>query len=414
LSQYKEEFTFRRKEMKCRACKGELKEFLDLGLQPLANKFVDKEYFDMEVKYELKVGMCMTCGLVQLIEQPPAHLMFDDKYPFYTSSSDRMVKHFEDTAEELKESLKLDRHSFVVEIGANDGTFLESFKNRKHVGFEPCFNLFSEARKRNLCMYNTFFRVVAAKSVCDQFGAADLIYAANTICHIANIREVFAAVSLMLKEKGTFVFEDPYLGDIIKNVSFDQIYDEHCFYFSIMSVMNIAHQHGLRLKRAQHLDTHGGSMRYYIEHDDGGDPGYVVAGDNITFIHLQDFANQIGKRSVDLKGQLLSLKQRNKKIVAYAATSKSTTLLNFIKINRSWVDCIYDTTPDKIGKFSPGMHIPIKDASEFEDCDADYAILFAHNHKDEIFEKTQNFKGKWITYVPRVEVIENDLCKQPA
>lgn len=401
---------------KCRACGGEIKEFLDLGSQPLANAFLDKTQFDLEVKYDLKVVMCLRCSLVQLLEQPPSHLMFNERYPFYTSSSEHMSRHFGETAQELNGSLNLGPASFVVEIGANDGTFLRYFASlgMVHTGVEPCYNLVERALKRDVTMFHSPFNMGAAEKILSHWGKADLIYAANTICHISYIKHVFEGVRLLLEDDGVFVFEDPYLGDILSNVSFDQIYDEHCFYFSITSVMNIAKMFGLRLKKAHRIDTHGGSMRYYIEHDDGTDPGYVVAGDVIKFNHLQAFALDACTKAGELNDILQQLKGEGLKVVGYAATSKSTTMLNFAGFDGNWIDCIYDTTPDKIGKYSPGMHIPIKDAAEFEDCDADYAVLFAYNHKDEIFAKTKGFKGKWITYVPRVEVIENDLCKQPA
>ena len=119
----------------------------------------------------------------------------------------------------------------------------------------------------------------------------------------------------------------------------------------------------------------------------------MIRNKHFKFI-FKDFLNQI--------------KEKNKKISGYAATSKSTTILNYCDIGNDIIDSIYDTTPIKIGKFSPGTHIPIYNHSELSENYPDYLLLFAYNHAKEIFAKEINFKnnkGKWITYVPKIELI---------
>ena len=107
------------------------------------------------------------------------------------------------------------------------------------------------------------------------------------------------------------------------------------------------------------------------------------------------------KNSINLK--LQEFKKDGLKICGYAATSKSTTVLNYCKIGPEIIDFICDTTPEKIGKFSPGMHIPIKSLSYFQDNLPDIAYLFAWNHKNEIFSKEKDFNNssnrKWFSHV---------------
>ena len=94
-----------------------------------------------------------------------------------------------------------------------------------------------------------------------------------------------------------------------------------------------------------------------------------------------------------------TLKKDGKTICGYAATSKSTTVLNYCNINDKYIDFICDTTKEKIGKFSPGMHIPIKDMEYFHRNITDCIYLFAWNHKNEIFNKEKEFKGEWFSHV---------------
>ena len=103
------------------------------------------------------------------------------------------------------------------------------------------------------------------------------------------------------------------------------------------------------------------------------------------------------KRKITEK--LNNLKSQNKKISGYAATSKSTTILNYCNIDSEKIDFICDTTTEKIGKFSPGMHIPIVDMSHFYKNQPDSIYLFAWNHKEEILKKENKFKGGWFSHV---------------
>ena len=106
---------------------------------------------------------------------------------------------------------------------------------------------------------------------------------------------------------------------------------------------------------------------------------------------------EISKKRI--KDKIIELKDQNKSICGYAATSKSTTILNYCDIGKNYIDYICDTTNEKIGKFSPGMHIPIVDMSHFYNNRTDSVYLFAWNHKEEILNKEKNFKGEWFSHV---------------
>ena len=93
------------------------------------------------------------------------------------------------------------------------------------------------------------------------------------------------------------------------------------------------------------------------------------------------------------------------RVAGYGATSKSTTILNYCGIGPDMVEYISDTTPIKQGKYSPGMHIPIKPYEFFLNDPPDIAILFAWNHAREIMAKEKAFisqGGRFISHVPHV------------
>ena len=156
--------------------------------------------------------------------------------------------------------------------------------------------------------------------------------------------------------------------------------------------------------------THGGSMRYVIARKNQRDTSNNLKDvvkyeknkgiDNISScMEFRKNCELSREKIVDL---LKKYKNQNKKICGYAATSKSTTVLNYCQIGSTLIDCIYDTTKEKIGKFSPGMHIPIVSSENFKINKPDISYLFAWNHKEEIFEKEKDFLsqgGQWISHV---------------
>lgn len=402
----------------CLICKSNFKPFIDFGEMPIANDFNKNKSVDHEYKFQMSVGFCNFCKSVQLANQPDRELMFHENYAFYSSTSSYMDIHFRNFAKDIIKLQNLKDDSFVVEIGCNDGIMLKNFDKMKisSLGIEPSKNVAKAAKEKGLNVLDEFFSKKTALDVVNKFGKCDAVLSANVICHIPYIHQIFEGIKLILKNDGVFVFEEPYLGDVIKKTSFDQIYDEHVFLFSILSVKNLASMHDLDLFNACKQDTHGGSMRYYLCHKSQKKISNVInelikkeknygLDEEYTFLN---FNKKILKIKNDLINLLIKLKKQGKKVVAYGATSKSTTVTNYFGITPELVECIYDTTPIKHYTFSPGVKIPILPYEEFRKCDPDYVLLFAWNHLKEIQEKEKDFvvgDKKWILYIPEVMVI---------
>lgn len=407
----------------CLICKNAYEPFISFGEMPIANGFLNKEEFDNEYFFELKVGYCGHCHMVQLAEQPAREMMFHKNYAFYSSTSTQQILHFKELSEMVVEKFLLSDDPFIVELGSNDGIMLQNFayKNIRHLGVEPSSNVAQVAIAKGVNSISEFFDKSLAEKIVQDNGKADVILAANVMCHIPYLHSVFDGVKILLNPTGAFIFEDPYLGDILEKISYDQIYDEHAFYFSIASISYIAEQHEMELFDVEHLDVHGGSMRYYIGHK-----GVTPIFDAVR--KQQDAEVQLGlqapetfdkfrtsvEASRDALVELLTdiRNSKGETIVGYGATSKSTTIANYCGIGPELVEYISDTTPLKQGKFSPGTHIPVRPYEYFSNNLPRYALLFAWNHAKEIMEKETIFKdkgGKWIVYTPKVGVIDDSL-----
>ena len=402
---------------KCLICESEYQLFVDFGDMPIANAFATKEEIENEYTFPMKVGFCESCYMVQLVEQPDREKMFHENYAFFSSTSNYMKEHFKHFANSVGKLQDLNKDSFVVEIGSNDGIMLENFVASKVpcLGIEPSKNVAKVAMGKGIEVVTEFFDQDLAEKISKTHQQADAILSANVMCHIPYMHSIYGGVKVLLKENGVFIFEDPYLGEIIKKTSFDQIYDEHVFLFSALSVSYLANLHGLELIDVEPQITHGGSMRYTIAHK-----GVKTASKNVATLIEQEielgldnkqsylgFTESVNKIRDDLIELLTKLKKEGKKVVAYGATSKSTTVTNYFGISPELIECIYDTTPIKQNKLSPGAHIPVLPYDQFRESNPEYVLLFAWNHATEIMKKERDYMGSdrhWITYIPEVKI----------
>ena len=394
--------------MKCKVTGKKIDPFMSFGQMPIANGFLNKNKFDEEFFFEMEVGFSDDLSLFQLNDHPKPTMMFNENYPFFTGSSQQMKLHFKNYANWIKK-YHPNTIKNIIEIGSNDGTFLKNFNSNDYntLGFEPSNNVAERASKDGVNTINEFFNKNSVINQKNFINNTDLICAANVICHVPDLNDLIQAVCLMLNKSGLFVFEEPYLGSMFEKISYDQIYDEHIFIFSVTSISKIFKLFDMELVDVFPQTTHGGSMRYIT-----GRKNIHKISDNVNTLlekeklknldnisSCKKFKNNCELSKIKTRESLLKFKDNNYKIAGYAATSKSTTILNYCNINSKIIDYICDTTPEKIGKFSPGTHIPIVDMYHFKKFNPDVAYLFAWNHKDEILKKEKNYKGKWFSHV---------------
>ena len=395
-----------------------IRKFLDLGIQPLANQYLNKPK-NLSVKkgqlYNLNVCFDSKTKLVSISKKIPVKKMFNNTYPYKSSMSKTMLNSFKNLSNEIKKRFK---PKLFLEIGSNDGALIKNFNIKNTVCVEPCANLAKITKKYGYFTYTKYWNYNLSIEIKKKFNSIDVIYAANTLTHIANLREVFKSICNILSNDGVLIIEDPSLLECIKQTSYDQFYNEHIYVFSSLAVRNIIKEFGLELFDIQKISTHGGSLRYFIKRKKNNQ--IKISNKVSTQIDkeikygLDKFSTfvKFGKKTVNSKNRLISLlhrlKKQNKTIAGYGATAKATTVLNYCDIDEKIIDFFIDTTPDKINKYMPGKKIPIKKYNKKIYKNVDYFLLGAWNFKKEIFKKEKKFikkGGKFITHVPKPKII---------
>jgi methylation protein EvaC len=395
-----------------------IKKFLDLGLQPLANKFLTKKDLLKEKSenyYRLELGFNTKSKLVSILNTVSSKRMFDNKYPYRASMSKTMLNSFKNLADKINNKFK---PNFIMEIGSNDGSFIKNFNKKKAIGIEPCSNMAKITRNMGYKTYTNFWNIKLAKKIKSQIRKVNLIYAANTLSHIENLNSVFKSINYVLSDDGILIIEDPSLLECLKKVSYDQFYNEHIYVFSLLAIKNLIKKHNLEVFNIEKLSTHGGSLRYFIKRKTNKKISINIKvkhqlkheikfglGTYSTYIK---FKNRVKKSRKKLRKIFSRLKKKNKKIIGYGSTAKVCTILAYCKIKSDTLEYFFDTTPNKVGKYMPGSHIYIKKYTKPLTDEADYIFLGAWNFKKEIFNKEKKFikrGGKFITHVPFPKII---------
>jgi SAM-dependent methyltransferase len=384
---------------------------------PLVNSFLKKEEIANEEKFDLSVGFCPSCYLVQLINVVSPERLFRD-YIYFSSTSKFFLKHCQEIAKQLVKRLKLNSESLVIEIASNDGAQLQFFKDLgiKILGIDPAKNIAEVANKKGLPTMPEFFNYEFAKTLKENKSIqADLIFGANVLAHVPEIVDFVKGVKIILKPTGTAVFEFPYLKGLLEK-KFDTIYHEHVFYYSLIALKNLFQKADLEIYDVELTPMQGGSLKIFISH-----PGTFAINDNIKNLISQELRDGFDKIAIyqkmnddvkNLKNELLSLldklKSEGKKIAAYSAPAKGNILLNYFEINHNYIDFIVDKSEAKQGLYTPGTHLLVYSLEKIYEEKPDYLLVLCWNIADEVVKQLKDYHnagGKFIIPIPSIKII---------
>jgi SAM-dependent methyltransferase len=405
----------------CRLCGAPLKTtFVNLGMSPLCESFLTEDQLDqMEPYLPLHVLTCGACFLVQLREYVnPAHIFTE--YAYFSSFAASMVEHARLYCHMIKDRLALSSQSKVFEIASNDGYLLQHFLplNIPVTGIEPAANVAEAAREKNVPTIVAFFGQKLAGRLVGEGHRADLIIGNNVLAQVPDLNDFTAGMAHLLAPQGVITLEFPHLERLIEDTMFDTIYHEHFSYFSFVTIDRLASRHGLRVFDVEKIATHGGSLRVYLcranaSHETRPAVANLLAHERAAGFETLETYMRFDTKVHVLKRGLLSFlieaKDEGKKICGYGAPGKGNTLLNYCGIGTDFLDFTVDRNPYKHGRFTPGMHIPIRPVSAIDEARPDYLLILPWNLTQEIVTQMRHVSDwgcKFIVPVPDVRVID--------
>lgn len=401
--------------MMCRVCDSTIEKLFSMGNMPLVNSFLKKADIASEKKYDLTVGFCPNCCLVQLMNTVSPEDLFK-KYLYFSSTSSSFLEHCKKTAGSLAERLGLTSKSFVLEIASNDGAMLEYFKKLGMgiLGVDPAKNIAEVANNRGIPTLPEFFNLELAKRLSREGRQADLVYGANVLAHVPEILDFAEGVKTILRPKGTAVFEFPYIGGLLEN-KFDTIYHEHVFYYSLIALNNLFRKTNLQIYDVGRIPVQGGSLRIFASHEN-----VFPISSALHNLEREEFKNRfnslatyrgIERRIKKLRGELIvlleRLKKEGKRIAAYGAPAKGNILLNYFGIKK-YLDFIVDKSLAKQGLYTPGTHLRVYPVEKIYEERPDCLLILCWNIYEEVIKQLNDYKengGMFIIPVPKVKII---------
>lgn len=391
--------------------------FLDLGTAPPPHSFLTKKQLKegKEELFPIRVLMCYNCGLAQLGYVVPPEKMYTN-YPYETSMTKTGIEHFHGMAKSICEKFSIAKNSLAVDIGSNVGVLLQGFKNMgmNVMGIEPS-NVAQKAIANGIPTIQDFFGKKAVNQIASK-QKAKIITGTNVFAHIDNLHDFMKNLDILLEENGIFVFEVPYFIHLLDNLEYDTIYHEHLSYISVKPLVNFFKIFGYELFDVEETKIHGGSIRCFVARKGK----QKVSSTTKHYLNLEEkkkiysketlqkFAKMVDEHKKKLKSLLLELKKKGKRVVAISAPAKGVSLLNYAKIDNTILEYVTEKYMPKVGLYTPGTHILVKNDEYLREDKPDYGLLLAWNFAEEIMKNLDYFKkngGKFIIPIPEPHIV---------
>jgi SAM-dependent methyltransferase len=390
----------------CQICRAETVPGLDLGHQPVSDLILSRAQLnEPETFYPMQLHHCPRCGLTQLgfIVNPK---VVYKHFPFVSGTTQTATKHLQSLPKQLVGLMKLTRKSFAVDIGSNDGTLLKGYipYGVKFLGVDPSGDPVRIANEQGVPTLHAFFNDETAGQIRRKHGKADAITACGVFGHIADLAGVMTGVKRLLAPDGVFATDSQYWLDMVVRLHYDNVFHQHLRYYSMRPLIHLFRDYDMDVFDVERSEVYGGSIRVFSCHAGA----YPIRKRVHDLIALEEgeklyepetharFTAAVEKRRATLFDQVYALNAKGKTVVGLGAPAKAATICNYCRLGPERVRYVTEVNPLRIGKYLPGVHVPIVDEETMFSDRPDAGILFAWNYHDEIVPKlrSRGFEGE--------------------
>ena len=389
-------------------------QYFSLGDIPLVNNLCSTREESLTViTFPLNVNYYPLSSQSSLDFAVDSSLLFSN-YLFKSQVNIPYHTHCKSMFQYIQNYVDIKDNTNITDIGGNDGTLLEIFKNSTNkklnlLNIDPSKNLTKLCLDKGIEVNVNFFNYDTSLTIDKKF---DVITSTNVFQHLKDINSFAQGIEHLLSNKGIWLLEFPYWIHNMETNQFDQIYHEHMYYHSVTPIKMLMEKHNLKLINITKQNIHGGSLRLIITKKDSSlvpdntiseflsyekkySLDYYLNWGNNVFTHIKNSAEFIK-----------SLKKENKTIFGFGAAAKGCIYLNAMGIDYNHVDYVMDDTDIKQGKFIPGTGIQIVSKQILKEKTPDYILILAHNFSDYIIKSLEGvYNNKFIILVPEIKVI---------
>ena len=381
-----------------------------MGHQPVGDLILSEAQLnEPEVLYPMQLFHCPECGLCQLGYTVDPAIVYKD-FPFVSGTTQTATRHLQSVATQLIDRLNLDPRNFAVDIGSSDGTLLKAYVRTgvRFLGVDPAGEPVRIANEQGLPTLHAFFNEETAARILEEYGPVDALSAAGCFAHIADLAGVMKGAKALLAKGGIFATENQYWLAMVQQGHYDNVFHQHLRNYSLRPLIRLFADYDMDVFDVVRSEVYGGSIRVFSCHR-GEHPIHQRVHDLLALElsqHLyepatnQQFAQTTAERKHKLFHDVYTRVNSGRKVIGIGAPAKASTVCNYCRIGPELVEYITEVNPLRVGRYLPGVHIPIvEEAWMFRDPKpADAAILFSWNYYDEIVPKLRanGFAGEII------------------
>lgn len=403
----------------CRLCESSnLKLVIPLEKIPITEKYVGENQLEKtDELYPIDLYMCLECSHVQLLDVIDPNILWDD-FTFRTGQAQIIIEHMKDVAQRTCEKYEIPEESLVIDVGSNDGTLLQGFKDQemKVLGIDPAKEIALEANNAGIPTIPQFLTESLAEEIVKEHGKAYVVTCFNAFAHTDDMNQFMSCISAMVAPNGIFVFEVSYLIDIIDDLLLGAIIHEHLCHHSVIPMVNFLKRHGMELIAVERVPYQGGSFIGTAQHIGDSRPVSDSVYEIVEYEKKRrfDLPDTIETFSVRLKELVVEFRQLISKwetegdlIAGYGAARSGPTLLAQFKIGNK-ISFIVDDHPQKVNKYTPGDKIKVMPTNELVQRMPKYTIILAWVHAETIISNNQGYLskgGNFVLLLPEIKII---------
>lgn len=404
--------------MKCKICKStKLKKITNLEHQPISSVFLNKKKNNLK-KYNINLYNCKNCNLIQFTSLPPLDDMYGHTYGYRTSLSQLMIHHMYQKFLKLKKKIKNEKDINILDIGSNDGTFLNFFSKLKKktnlVGIDPSAKKFEKYYNKKINLIVNYFSYKNLIKRMKNIHKFDLITSFAMFYDISDPISFCKDIKKLLHKNGLWTLEISYFPLLLKNLTYDQICHEHVIYYTLTTFNNLIKKTGLKIIDCSFNEINGGSIEIICGHKTSNHKSNINKINSIIEdeknINLKSYEN-FNNRIENIKKNIVEFLKLvdNQNVIGYGASTKGNIFLNHCNFSSKNIKYVCDANPYKYGKYTPGSNIKIISKEKMRKLNPKYLLVLIWSFRKEVIEQELNYLkkgGKMIFHLPQMHIID--------